>query len=192
MKSVERRSVLKAAATLPILSLAGAASVESFATGNSSSAKPVYVASGSDATGTAHSNPWAKSFLDFKVLTEHAGGRLFMLEQRNMPAGGPRRHMHFDEDEWFYFIDGGKVIFEVGDERLTLKPGDSVFAPRKVPHVWAHVGDKPGRMLVGFTPANKMQGFFEEITRRGGRLSPEESRTFGIEVLGPPLDVTKL
>jgi hypothetical protein len=29
-----------------------------------------------------------------------------------------------------------------------------------VPHVWAYVGEKPGRMLMGFTPAGQMEDFF--------------------------------
>jgi len=45
-----------------------------------------------------------------------------------------------------------KVVIEVGDERFTLRPGDSILASRNVPHVWAYVGEKPGRMLMGFTP----------------------------------------
>jgi hypothetical protein len=35
-------------------------------------------------------------------------------------------------------------------------PGDSLFAPRRVPHVWAHVGEGRGSILVAFTPAGKM------------------------------------
>jgi mannose-6-phosphate isomerase-like protein (cupin superfamily) len=190
---MDRRSLFKAAAAVPFMSLAERLYANAFAARESSSqAKPVYVATGTDATGTSHKNPWAETALDFKVLTKDTSGGLFLMEQRNMPAGGPRRHMHYDEDEWFYLIEGDKVVAEVGDERITLKPGDSVLAPHRVPHVWAYVGEKPGRMLVGFTPANKMQAFFEAINKRGGPLPPAESRTFGIEVLGPPLDVKKL
>ena len=51
-------------------------------------------------------------------------------------------------------------MLEVGQERFHLKPGDLVFAPRKVPHVWAYVGDAVGRMLITFTPAGKMEAIF--------------------------------
>ena len=40
----------------------------------------------------------------------------------------------------------GEFIFEIGQERFTLKPGDSLLGPRKVPHAWAHVGDGRGRI----------------------------------------------
>jgi mannose-6-phosphate isomerase-like protein (cupin superfamily) len=29
----------------------------------------------------------------------------------------------------------GEFAIEVGDEKFRVKPGDSLFAPRKVPHV---------------------------------------------------------
>ena len=193
MKTVNRRSLLKAAGAIPLVSIAQALGAEAFAAEEkSSAAKPVFVAAGTDATGSPHKNPWAETELDFKVLKKDTSSGLFLMEQRNMPVGGPRRHMHYEEDEWFYLIEGDRVVAEIGDQRLTLKPGDSVLAPRKVPHAWAYIGDKPGRMLIAFTPANKMQAFFEAINKKGGPLPPDESRSFGIEVLGPPLDVKKL
>lgn len=185
--------MFKGAAAIPFLSWLEALGANAFASEEQASpAKPVFVAANTDATGASHKNPWAKTQLDFKVLTKDTSGGFFLMEQRNMPIGGPRRHMHHDEDEWFYLIEGDRVVAEIGNQRITLKPGDSVLAPRRVPHVWAYVGEKPGRMLVGFTPANKMQAFFEATSKKGGPLPPDESRSFGIEVLGPPLDVKKL
>lgn len=40
--------------------------------------------------------------------------------------------------EWFDCVEGEFVI-EIGQARLTRNPGDSVLAPRRVPHVWACV-----------------------------------------------------
>jgi mannose-6-phosphate isomerase-like protein (cupin superfamily) len=56
--------------------------------------------------------------------------------------------------EWFYALEG-EFSIEVGQERITLKPGDSLLAPRKVPHVWAYVGATRGRILIAFMPAGK-------------------------------------
>jgi uncharacterized cupin superfamily protein len=70
--------------------------------------------------------------------------------------------LHHNEDEWFYAIEG-EYIVEVGSERFRLKSGDSILGPREVPHVWAFVGDTPGKMLiVSLAPANKMEAFFRE------------------------------
>src|SRR5438309_7565758 len=112
------------------------------------------VEAGSDRTGQPHKAARANTHLDFKVLTRETNGALFIMENRDMMRGGPSRHVHFLQEEWFYFVEGnGEVKMEIGEQKLTLKPGDSVLAPRAVPHVWAYLGDKPGRMLLAFTPA---------------------------------------
>jgi mannose-6-phosphate isomerase-like protein (cupin superfamily) len=120
----------------------------------------VFVAANADATGTEHHGPRAGTHLDFKVLTRDTQDGFFLIEHRNVPQGGPVRHLHYAQEEWFYLIDSNKVVIEVGDERFTLRPGDSILSPRNVPHVWAYVGEKPGRMLMGFTPAGQMEDFF--------------------------------
>jgi hypothetical protein len=60
-----------------------------------------------------------------------------------MGKGGPPRHFHYDQDEWFYAIKGN-FAFEVGEERFTLGPGDALLAPRLVPHVWAYLEARRG------------------------------------------------
>ena len=45
---------------------------------------------------------------------------------------------------------------------MRLKPGDSLLAPRKVPHVWAYIGEGAGKKLIAFQPAGRMEGFFQE------------------------------
>jgi len=102
--------------------------------------------------------------------------------------------MHHNEDEWFYVIEDD-YIAEIGDKRVQLKAGDSILGPREVPHAWAFVGDTPGRLLIAFAPANKMEEYFRTVHKaRGSRYSiwdnPEDKermRAFGMELLGPPL-----
>ena len=59
------------------------------------------------------------STIDLKVTSQDAGG-ILILENTFHAKGGPARHLHYDQDEWFYAIEG-EFIFEVGQERLTLK-----------------------------------------------------------------------
>ena len=103
------------------------------------------------------------SKIDFKVSPQDEDG-LLILENTFHTKGGPARHLHFDQDEWFYAVEG-EFIIEVGSERIRMNPGDSLLAPRKVPHVWAFVGDTRGRMLIAFIPAGKMEAFFREVTK---------------------------
>ena len=186
MRNLDRRSLLKAAASLPFAALAQSLLAEK----KNAARRAVLVRAAADATGTPHKGPRADTHLDFKVLTKDTGGQLFLMEHRNVPQGGPVRHVHTVEDEWFYLIEGGKVVIEVGSERMTLAPGDSVLAPRGIPHVWAYVGEKPGRMLVGFTPAGQMEDFFVATSK--GPVDVKIAAAHGIQWVGPALDVTKL
>ena len=127
------------------------------------------------------------SAVDFKVSAQDSGG-LFILENTFHEKGGPARHLHHDQDEWFYAVEG-EFIVEVGQERFRLKPGDSLLAPREVPHVWAYIGDTRGRMLIVFMPAGKMEAFFREVTKANA-MPPQDPalwRAHGMELLGPPL-----
>lgn len=115
---------------------------------------------------------------------------LLILENTFHVKGGPARHLHIAQDEWFYAVEG-EFIVEVGNEQFHLQAGDSLFAPRQVPHVWAYVGDARGRMLVTFLPAGKMEAFFREVTRANA-MPPQDPalwRAHGMELLGPPLAV---
>jgi mannose-6-phosphate isomerase-like protein (cupin superfamily) len=130
------------------------------------------------------------SSLDFKVSSQD-NDSVFILENTFRQKGGPARHLHYDQDEWFYAVEG-EFIIEVGPERIRLKPGDSLLAPRQVPHVWAYVGGAtPGRILIVFMPAGKMEAFFREVTKANA-MPPQDPalwKAHGMELLGPPLKV---
>ena len=152
----------------------------------------VKVPAGEDRLGERHIT--GISTTAYKVLTADSSGALFLFEHRNTPGkkGGPPRHLHHNEDEWFYVIEG-QYIAEVGSTRVELNPGDSILGPREVPHAWAFVGDTPGRVLIAFAPANKMESFFRdnEKRREGGKYidDPQIYHAYGMELLGPPLSV---
>ena len=128
------------------------------------------------------------SSIAFKVVPLDSGS-ILILENSFHAKGGPAQHLHFDQDEWFYAVEGEFQV-EIGQDRFLLKPGDSVLAPRMVPHVWAYIGDSIGRMLIVFTPADKMEAFFREVTRANAMppQDPELWRAHGMELLGPPIN----
>lgn len=129
------------------------------------------------------------STISFKVTSPESTG-LLMIENTFHAKGGPARHLHYHQDEWFYAL-AGEFLFEVGDQKLRLKPGDSLLAPQKVPHVWASIGETGGRILIAFMPAGKMEAFFREVTKANAMppQDPELWRAHEMELLGPPLAV---
>jgi len=52
--------------------------------------------------------------------------------------------VHQLEDEWFYVMEG-EYVAQVGDERFTLTAGDSLLAPREVPHTTLKWADGEGK-----------------------------------------------
>jgi quercetin dioxygenase-like cupin family protein len=152
----------------------------------------VKVGSGGDRFGRALRLPDG-SPLFIKVATEDTGGAFFLTEQPSGKKGGPPKHFHLEEDEWFYCL-AGEYIVEVGNQRHQLIPGDSVLGPRRVPHAFAFVGNTPGRLLIGFTPAGRMEQFFRDLEARGAYFGTgtDEDREvarqrYGIVNVGPPL-----
>jgi quercetin dioxygenase-like cupin family protein len=158
--------------------------------GDTSTSMPhaFHVAAGEDRFGEKRG--LGISLIDLKVVPQNSSGVLF-LENIFHAQGGPARHLHYDQDEWFYALEG-EFIIEVGAESYRLKPGDSLLAPRQVPHAWAFVGDTMGRILIAFLPAGKMEAFFREVTKANAMppQDPEVWREHGMELVGPPLKLS--
>jgi mannose-6-phosphate isomerase-like protein (cupin superfamily) len=135
---------------------------------------------------------WGVIPLQIKVSTSDTAGALFVFEHADMGRGGPPRHFHYEQDEWFYAMKG-EFAFEVGDERFILGPGDSLFAPRMVPHAWAHVGNEPGTLLLAVQPAGSLEAFFMQSCELTSPPTPDEAveqfAAHGMKVVGPPLDI---
>jgi len=131
--------------------------------------------------------------IDVKVSALDTNGGLCVAETSLVGKGGTARHLHHEQEEWFYVVEGEYVI-EVGEERYEeLGPGDCVLAPREVAHVWAHVGEGTGRLIVALQPAGEIEAFFEELAKLGTSPKREElSRAFsshGMELVGSPLSI---
>jgi mannose-6-phosphate isomerase-like protein (cupin superfamily) len=188
MHNMGRRSFLGAAMAAFPLALMG----QSIKT--STPVRATRVPAGEDRFGERHN--LGASLTDFKVSTQDSSGALFTMEHTNRKKGGPPRHLHHNEDEWFYAIEG-EYLIEVGSERFQLKSGDSILAPREVPHVFAFVGETHGKLLIAFAPANRMEAFFREYMKRQDSAysnadkanDKELYRAYGMDLLGPPLSV---
>lgn len=129
---------------------------------------------------------------DLKVSGKDTGGDLCIYDTVRSTKGGPPLHRHYSQDEWFYIIRG-EFLVQVGDDRGALAPGDSAFAPRRIPHAFAMTSDGEGQMLVLFQPAGSMEDFFRQMSAFGAGTSASEQlpkrvwEEHGMELLGPPL-----
>jgi DNA-binding transcriptional MerR regulator len=130
--------------------------------------------------------------IDCKLSGRDTGGSLSVFEFTGT-HGGPR-HLHREQDEWVYIVTGS-FDFEVGDRKFRAGAGESVFLPRNVAHVWIAATGQPGRTILVYQPAGRMEEFFREVGRFDDppiheALAFEDfCRLFqehGLELVGPP------
>ena len=125
-----------------------------------------------------------------RIHGRDTGGVVSTVESHDVPDGGPPPHIHHREDETFQILEG-EYEWTVGDKQFVAKKGETIFAPRGIPHTYRYLGKTPGRLMCIITPAG-FEGFFEEI----GALSPQKqqdiphvmeiAKKFGLEFLPPP------
>lgn len=130
-----------------------------------------------------------------KVSSKDTEGDLYIFESTRDKKGGPPLHYHYEQDEWWYILEG-EFLFKVGKELFTAKAGDSVFGPRMIPHAFAKTNEGTGRLLMAFQPAGRMEDHFKAVSEGVySKLSEEEKHKFrqqnGFEVVGPALTIDK-
>jgi mannose-6-phosphate isomerase-like protein (cupin superfamily) len=183
---MQRRSFLKtAAAVIPCAGLHDVLTEYASAEAPAPSASSLHVV-GAGEDRFNHPTAMGFSTLLFKVTAGETAGGLFLVEHKNLGPSGPPLHMHLNQEEWFYVMEG-RVVFQVGEQRLELGPGESVLAPRRVPHTFVGAGPTPAHMLIAFCPAGKMEGYFHAVD---GLAKPpanpaEFFRQFDMEYIGP-------
>ena len=158
---------------------------------SSASVQPFALAPGE---GTAVANP-VGGVLTFKVTSGQSDGRLTAFDTVAAPGEGPPLHVHPDQDEHIYVLDGSFRV-KLGNELIPAAPGAFVFISRGTPHTWQNIGDTPARFFSGLVPAASA---FEEFFMRYSELPPDQrdteafariaAATNAFDVLGPPLGV---
>ena len=107
-----------------------------------------------------------------RVTAEQTGGAMSVIEEIPPMADTPL-HVHSREDELFYILDGEHII-TLGDEEHRLGPGDTLFAPRGIPHAQRRVEPGVGHEMIVLTPGGFEQ-FFRELSQaeQNGSLGPD-------------------
>ena len=132
--------------------------------------------------------------LTCKVSSQDTNGAMCVFEFSGNGPAGPR-HVHHDQDEWIYVIEG-EFDFEIGGQLLRAQAGETVFLPRKVAHAWTSVGETPGKILDTYQPAGKMEDFYREVGRfttppihevLGVHGLSQLFQTHGMDLVGAPI-----
>jgi mannose-6-phosphate isomerase-like protein (cupin superfamily) len=132
--------------------------------------------------GGDHSNPL------------RAGNPQRIASARKMIRRGVPLHVHHHQDEFWYIVDG-EYSLQIGDRKMRAKAGDSVFAPRGIPHSPRLISEQ-GSLLSVLQPAGSIEDFFREwakLLKKAGAMPTSEQmaevfRTHGMEIVGPAVE----
>ena len=135
-----------------------------------------------------------------KVVAGDSDSGLALVEFVAPRGFGPPLHVHTEEDELMYVLEGEIRIDLGGGDSTVVSDGAVVTLPHGVPHVWQVVSDK-ARFLTVNAGRRNAPSFDHFVATLG---TPTDSRTLpdpieidpahvaqvcavhGIEVLGPP------
>src|SRR5262245_32384672 len=123
---------------------------------------------------------------------ETTDNQFFLMEALVMPPGlASPYHVHHNEDEAFYVLEGELAVV-VDGTWLTAGPGTYVYGPRDIPHGFKVVGSTPARMLLLCAPAG-FEGFVRDLSMPldAAPAPPDMAQLmiaadkYNIEILGP-------
>jgi mannose-6-phosphate isomerase-like protein (cupin superfamily) len=130
--------------------------------------------------------------ISIKISSRDTGGEYTVFESWTEPLSGPPLHLHHEQDECWYILEG-HYRFQVDGKDLYASNGDTVLAPRGTRHTFQCIGTTPGRLLTTVIPGG-LDLFFEEIeTLVSAGTAPDPVQLVPIfqkhrlELLGPPL-----
>ncbi len=166
------------------------------ATTNGNARQPVLVRSGFTRTSdvTDERAPSPSGMFDAEVVrSSDSAGRLAIFV---FPAGahhpyrGAPLHVHHEQDEWLYILEG-EFVAEVGGKRMRLKPGDSLLMPMKVPHRWSVAQEQHCGAIHLYSPAGLMEMDWSPVAQDTDPKNQEarnaEFEKHGLTLLGGPL-----
>jgi quercetin dioxygenase-like cupin family protein len=132
-----------------------------------------------------------------KASRQTTGERVAVIEHLAPQGSGSPLHVHSNEDEWFYVLEG-ELTFWVGGQVVDAPAGSFVYGPRGIPHTFI-VASPEARFLLVAEPAG-FEGFMRELAEPAQAMTlppatvqpPDPARMmaaaaeYGIEILGPP------
>jgi quercetin dioxygenase-like cupin family protein len=120
--------------------------------------------------------------ITLKLVGKDTNNAFLLAEEVTPPGGGPPPHVHRQEDETFYVLEG-EFAFALGDTTVQATAGSVVHGPRNVLHSFTNVSTLSGRMLVIVTPAG-----FEAFVDEAGEETIEGSSPSSVS----DVDIAKL
>jgi quercetin dioxygenase-like cupin family protein len=137
-----------------------------------------------------------------RVSHDEGGDGIAVMESLAPRGDSPPLHIHHTEDEAFHVLEG-ELRVRAGDADVTLGAGETLLAPKGVPHTYRVESREGARWLV-VTTRGDFERFVRSLSRPAerpelptpeGSPTPQQTdalaaaaRKHGIELVGPPLE----
>ena len=91
---------------------------------------------------------FAGGLFNFLVSGEESGGSYTTMEVLVLPGTGPGLHVHDNEEEQFYVLEG-ELTYWVGNQTIHMSAGDFLHIPRDTArfYEWRDAGKAVGNLL---------------------------------------------
>lgn len=89
-------------------------------------------------------------------------GKFFFADHAVPPGYAVPLHVHEDEDEAFYLLEGELTLI-TSDGEKKAGPGAYIHLPRGAPHGFVNASGAPARMLVVASPGGRLEGLFRGL-----------------------------
>jgi len=120
-----------------------------------------------------------------RVSSSQTAGVYSVTEIVSSPGDGTRMHIHHNEDEHFFILEG-TVHFFYDEKEFDAAAGTFLSLSRGIAHAWINHTEAPIRMLVLFTPGGCEEALREIAQGADGAGNSVISERYGISVVGPP------
>jgi quercetin dioxygenase-like cupin family protein len=97
-----------------------------------------------------------------KATTASTGGSYSLVHQVAPPGAATPYHLHHEEDEAFYVLEG-QACFIADGKKTVLTAGGYIFLPRGIPHGIRYEGSTPTTMLILAMPGTGFIGMMTEM-----------------------------
>ena len=129
--------------------------------------------------------------LTFKATKEDTNGA-YSLFEANLVGGGPGQHIHENEDEALYILEG-EINIKLGDDIFVAQAGSFVLLPRNVVHTFWRGSEQPTKILVIISPPQFENFFFDAVGdekidgQTFGERALQLADKYKVKFVGPPL-----
>ncbi len=132
------------------------------------------------------------SLMSFLVTSVETENRFVLLELRMKPGNEPPPHIHYDQDEVYYILEGELEVYCMGEVR-TVQAGETIFLPQNQAHAFYYLSPTL-RFLALLQPGGPdgygLDGYFEAMSSPSTSMElPASATTYALSDPAPAIEL---